>query len=39
MEAKAISRYIKQSPRKIRKTLNSVKDKKVGVALNILHFS
>jgi len=39
MEAKAISRYIKQSPRKIRKTLNSVRGKKVGVALNMLHFS
>ncbi len=39
MEAQAISRYIKQSPRKIRKTLNSVRGKKVGVALNMLHFS
>lgn len=39
MEAKAISRYIKQSPRKIRKTLNSVRSKKVGIALNMLHFS
>jgi len=39
MEAKSISRYVKQSPRKIRKTLNSVRGKKVGVALNMLHFS
>ncbi len=39
MEAKAISRYIKQSPRKIRKTLDSVRGKKVGVALSMLHFS
>lgn len=39
MESKAISRYIKQSPRKIRKTLDSVRGKKVGVALNMLHFS
>ncbi len=39
MEAKAKSRYIKQSPRKIRKTLDSVRGKKVGVALNVLHFS
>ncbi len=39
MEAKAISRYIKQSPRKIRKTLDSVRGKKVGMALNMLHFS
>jgi len=39
MEAKAVSRYVKQSPRKIRKTLNNVRGKKVGVALNMLHFS
>jgi len=39
MEAKAISRHIKQSPRKIRKTLDSVRGKKVGIALNMLHFS
>ena len=39
MDAKAISKHIRQSPRKIRKTLNSVRGKKVGVALNMLHFS
>ena len=39
MEAKAVARHIKQSPRKIRKTLDSVRGKKVDVALNILHFS
>ncbi len=39
MEARAISRYIRQSPRKIRKTLDSVRGMKVGVALNKLHFS
>lgn len=39
MEAQAIHRYIKQSPRKIRKTLDSIRGKNVGFALNTLHFS
>jgi len=39
MEAKAIARYIHQSPFKVRKTLNSVRGLKVGDALNQLHFS
>ena len=39
MESKAISRYIHQSPYKMRKTLNSVRGLKVGEALNYLHFS
>ena len=39
MESKAIARHIHQSPRKIRKTLNSVRGLKVGEALNQLHFS
>lgn len=39
MEAKAIARHIHQSPRKIRKTLNSVRGLKVSEALNHLHFS
>ncbi|MFL2983453.1 MAG: 50S ribosomal protein L22 [Candidatus Neomarinimicrobiota bacterium] len=39
MEAKAIARYVHQSPFKIRKTLNSIRDLKVGEALNHLHFS
>ena len=39
MEAKSISRYIHQSPRKIRKTLDGVRGLKVGDALNQLHFS
>ena len=39
MESKAINRYIHQSPRKLRKTLNIVRGRAVGDALNILHFS
>lgn len=39
MEAKAIHRYIRQSPRKIRKTLDSIRGKNVDIALNTLHFS
>ena len=39
MESKAISRYIHQSPNKVRKTLNVVRGYKVGDALNYLHFS
>ena len=39
MKAKAIAKYVHQSPHKIRKTLNSVRGLKVGDALNQLHFS
>ena len=39
MEAQAIAKYVHQSPRKIRKTLNSIRGLKVGDALNQLHFS
>ena len=39
MEAKAIAKYVHQSPHKIRKTLNSVRGLKVDDALNQLHFS
>ena len=39
MESRAIARYIHQSPRKIRKTIDSVKGLKVDDALNYLHFS
>lgn len=34
-----MTRYIHQSPRKLRKTLNIVRGRTVGDALNILHFS
>ena len=39
MEAKAIARSIRQSPRKIRKTVFSIKKLNVDQALNQLHFS
>ena len=39
MEARAISRYIRQSPHKMRKTLGVIKGLDVGNAINHLHFS
>ena len=39
MEARAISRYIKQSPSKVRKTLVAIKGLHVGGAIDHLHFS
>tara|TARA_B100000941_G_C28396776_1_gene495786 strand:+ start:567 stop:911 length:345 start_codon:yes stop_codon:yes gene_type:complete len=39
MESRAITRYIRQSPFKVRKTLNSVRGLNVGQALDHLHFS
>ncbi len=39
MEAKAITRHIRQSPRKIRVVLDEVRGRGVEEALNYLHFS
>ena len=39
MEARAISRHIRQSPYKVRKTLGAIKGLEVGNAINHLHFS
>ena len=39
MESRAISRYIRQSPYKMRKTLDAIKGLDVGNAINHLHFS
>lgn len=39
MEAKAITRQIRQSPRKIRVVLDEVRGREVEDALNYLHFS
>ncbi len=39
MEAQAKSRFIRQSPRKIRIVVNEIRGKRVGEALNYLHFS
>ncbi len=39
MEALAKSRYVRQSPRKMRIVVDAVRGQKVGTALNYLHFS
>ena len=39
MEAKAIAKYIRMSPRKVRRVADLIRGKNVGDALNILHFS
>ena len=39
MEARAIKRYIRQSPRKVRQVVDLVRGEEVEKALNVLHFS
>jgi|TARA_B110000438_G_C15391117_1_gene469112 large subunit ribosomal protein L22 len=39
MEARSISRYIRQSPKKVRIVLDKIRGKRVGYALDYLHFS
>lgn len=39
MEARAVNRYVRQSPRKLRLVLDEVRGEVVGAALNYLHFS
>ena len=39
MESKAKAMHIRQSPRKIRKSINNIRGLSVGDALNSLHFS
>jgi large subunit ribosomal protein L22 len=39
MEARAVARYIRMSPRKVRIVANMIRDKEVDDALNALHFS
>jgi len=39
MDGKAVTRYIRQSPRKMRIVLNEVRGQNVDKALNYLHFS
>lgn len=38
MEARAIAKYIRMSPRKVRRVADLVRGKNVGDAINILHF-
>ena len=39
MESKATLKYNRQSPYKVRKVLNKIRNCNVGVAINYLHFS
>ena len=39
MESKAILKYYRQSPYKVRKVLNAIRGYNVGNAINYLHFS
>jgi len=39
MEAKAVARYVRMSPRKVRLVADMVRGKSVGSALNVLHFT
>lgn len=39
MEAKAVAKHIRMSPRKIRRVADLIRGKNVGEALNILHFT
>ena len=39
MKAKSISKYIRQSPKKIRIVLDEIRGKRVDNALDYLHFS
>ena len=39
MEARAIAKYIRMSPRKIRRVADMIRGKNVVEALNILHFT
>ena len=38
MEAKAIARYVRMSPRKVRRVIDLVRGQEVDAALNALHF-
>jgi len=39
MEARAIARYVRMSPRKARRVVDLVRGKEVDAAINILHFT
>jgi large subunit ribosomal protein L22 len=38
MEARAVARYVRMSPRKVRRVIDLVRGKEVDAALNALHF-
>ena len=39
MEARAVAKYVKRSPRKVRQVVDLIRGVPVGQALNILHFT
>jgi large subunit ribosomal protein L22 len=39
MEARAVAKWVRMSPRKVRQVVNLVKGKDVDEALNVLHFT
>ena len=39
MEARAIKRYVRMSPRKIGRVLNLIRGQRVGKAINTLHYT
>ena len=39
MEASAVAKYIRMSPRKVRRVADLIRQKNVGEAINILHFT
>ncbi|MBN2009124.1 50S ribosomal protein L22 [candidate division KSB1 bacterium] len=39
MEARAVAKYIRMSPRKVRRVADMIRGKNVGEAINILHFT
>lgn len=39
MEARAIAKYVRMSPRKVRRVADLIRGKNVGDAINILHFT
>lgn len=38
MEARAVARYVRMSPRKVRRVIELVRGKEVDAAINVLHF-
>ena len=39
MEARAVARYVRISPRKVRRVVDAIRGRDVEVALSLLHFS
>ncbi len=39
MEARAVAKYVRMSPRKARRVADLIREKNIGDAINILHFT